>query len=58
MNLILIQVNQRTDANCMEEEADSWLLLHVANPRAESWKDFLVLSNDSDVVKYLSAYFD
>ena len=54
----MIQVNQRTDANCTEEEADTWLLLHVANSRAETFKDFLVLSNDSDVVTYLSAYFD
>ena len=33
--------------NCMEEEARSRLVLHVANTRAEGFKNFLVLSNDS-----------
>ena len=45
-------------ANCMEGEADSQLILHVANARAQGFKNFFVLSNDSDVVTYLSAYFD
>ena len=32
--------------------------MHVANPMAEGLKNFLVLYNDSDVVTYISAYFD
>ena len=34
------------------------MILHVANARVEHFKIFLVLSNDSDVVIYFSAYFD
>ena len=56
--MISDEVNQRPDLNCMEEETDSRLVLHVANAMAEVFKNFLVLSNDSDVVTYLSAYFD
>ena len=42
----------------MEEEADSRLILHVANARSEGFKNFQLLCNDSEVVAYLSAYFD
>ena len=58
LEIIKDEVNQRLNLNCMEEEADSRLNLHVANARAEGFKNFLVLSDDSDVVTYLSAYFD
>ena len=42
----------------MEEEADSRLILHVANARTESFKNFVVLFYDYDVVTYLLTYFD
>ena len=53
------EVNQRADLNYMEEEeADSRLILHVASTwvqRRKVSKTPCVLSNDSDVVAYLSA---
>ena len=52
------EVNQKADLNCMEKEADSRLILHVANARVEGFKNVLVLSNDYDVVTYLLGYFD
>ena len=58
LEMINGEVNQRADLNCIGEESDSRLILHVANTKAEDFKNFLVLSNDSDVVTYLSAYFD
>ena len=47
------EVNQRADFDCLEQETNSRLILHVAR-----FKTFLLLSNNSDVVTYLSAYFD
>ena len=54
------EVNQRADLSYMEEEeeADSRLILHVASARVQRRKVSktpCVLSNDSDVVAYLSA---
>ena len=55
------EVNQRADLNYMEEEeADSRLILHVPSARVQRRKVSktpCVLSNDSDVVAYLSAQF-
>ena len=58
LEMINDEVNQKADFNCMEEETDSRMILQFANAKAEGLKNFLVLSNDSDVVTYLSAYFD
>ena len=58
LEMINHEVNQRADLHCMEEEADSRLVLYVANVREECFKNCLALSNDSDAVTYLSAYFD
>ena len=52
------EVNQRAGLNCMKEETDYRIILQIVNARAEAFKNLLVLSNDSDVVTYLSAYFD
>ena len=52
------EVNQRADLDCMKEEADSRLILHIATRNTEGFKNFLVISNNSKVVTYLSAYFD
>ena len=38
LELINDEVNQRADLNCMEEEADSRLTLHLANARTEGFK--------------------
>ena len=48
------EVNQRANLNDMEEGDYSWLNLHVLIAKVERFKNFLVLSNDSDVVTYLS----
>ena len=48
------EVNQRANLNDMEEGDYSWLNLHVLIAKVECFKNFLVLSNDSDVVTYLS----
>ena len=48
------EVNQRANLNDMEEGDYSWLNLHVLIAKVEHFKNFLVLSNDSDVVTYLS----
>ena len=48
------EVNQRANLNDMEEGDYSWLNLHVPIAKVERFKNFLVLSNDSDVVTYLS----
>ena len=42
----------------MEEEADPGLILHVAYASVEGLINFLVLSNDSDIVTYLSVCFN
>ena len=51
-------INQRKDLNCKEEEADTRLILHVDKAAKENFKKFLILSNDMDVVMYLTAYFE
>ena len=58
LEMINDEINQRADLNCTEEEADSRLIFHVANARAEGCQTFLVFSNDSDFVAYHSIYFD
>ena len=58
LEMINDEVTQRADLNCMKEDADSRLILQVANARAKGFKNFLVLSNDSDIVTYFSAYFN
>ena len=58
LEMINDEANQKADLNCMEEETDSRMILYFANAKAEGLKNVLVLSNDSDVVTYLSAYFD
>ena len=50
LEMISDVVNQGADLNWMEEKADSRFILHFANARAEGFKNFPVLSNDSDVV--------
>ena len=52
------EVNQRAELNCIEGAADSRLILHVANAKIKCFRNFLVLSNDSDVGSYLLPYFD
>ena len=52
------EVYEGVDLNCMEEEADSRLILHVAYASVEGFINFLVLSNDSNVVTYLSVCFN
>ena len=49
LEMINDEVNQRAILNCMEEEADSWLILHVANARTVGFTNFLVLPNNCDV---------
>ena len=44
------EVNQRADLDCMKEEADSRLILHIATRNTEGFKNFLVISNNSKVV--------
>ena len=56
--MIIDKVNQGADLHYMEGEADSRLDFHVANNGTEGFKNVLVLSDDSDVVTYLSAFFD
>ena len=58
LEMINDEVNQKADLNCIEEETDPRLILYFADAKAEGFKNFLVLSNDSDIVTYLSAYFD
>ena len=58
LEMIKNEVNQKVNLNCMAEEFDSRLILHVANARVKGFKNFLVLSNDSDILAYLLAYFD
>ena len=48
------EVNQRANLNEMEEGDYSWLNLHIPIAKVERFKNFLVLSNDSDAVTYLS----
>ena len=50
LEMISDVVNQGADLNCMEEKTDSRFILHFANARAKGFKNFPVLSNDSDVV--------
>ena len=49
--------NQKADLNYMEEETDSRLIFYFVNAKTKGFKNFLVLSNDSDVVTYFSAKF-
>ena len=48
---------ERDDLNWIEKEADSRIVLHNACAAKKDFKQFLVLSNDTDVVMYNSAYF-
>ena len=48
---------ERDDLNCIEEEADSQIVLHTACAAKKDFRQFLVLSNDTDVVMYNLAYF-
>ena len=55
--LINDEIIERDDLNCIEEEADSRIVLHTACAAKKDFRQFLVLSNDTDVVMYNLAYF-
>ena len=55
--LINDKVIQRNDLNCIEEEAGSLIVLHIACAAKKDFKQFLVLTNDTDVVMHNLAYF-
>ena len=42
---------------CIKQEADSRIVLHTACAAKKDFRQFLVLSNDTDVVMYNLAYF-
>jgi hypothetical protein len=51
-------ITHRHDLDCMAEEADCRLILHIAKAGEEHFTRILVLSNDTDVVIYNLAYYD
>ena len=51
------EIIERDDLNCIEEEVDSRIVLHIACAAKEDFKQLLVLSNDTDVVMYYLDYF-
>ena len=55
--LINDKVIQRNDLNCIEEEEGSLIVLHIACAAKKDFKQFLVLTNDTDVVMHNLAYF-
>ena len=55
--LINDKVIQRNDLNWIEEEAGSLIVLHIACAAKKDFKQFLVLTNDTDVVMHNLAYF-
>ena len=55
--LINDEIIERDDLSCLEVEADSRIVLHIACAAKKDFKQFLVLSNDTDVVMYSLAYF-
>ena len=54
---LLLEIIKRGDLNCIEEEADSWIVLHIACAAKKDFRQFLVLSNDTDVAICNLAYF-
>ena len=55
--LINHEIIERGDLNCIEEEADCRIVLHIACAAKKDFRQFLVLSNDTDVVICNLAYF-
>ena len=51
--LINDDIIERDDRNCIEEEADSQIVLHTACAAKKDFRQFLVLSNDTDVAIYV-----
>ena len=51
------EIIERDDLNCIEEEVDSRIVLHIACAAKKDFKQLLVLSNDTDVVMYYLDYF-
>ena len=54
---LLLEIIERGDLNCIEEEADSRIVLHIAYAAKKDVRQFLVLSNGTDVVMYNLAYY-
>ena len=51
------KIIERYDLKYIEKEAFSRIVLHIASAAKKDLKQFLVLSNDTDVVIYKLAYF-
>ena len=51
------EIIERDDLNCIEEEVDSRIVIHIACAAKKDFKQLLVLSNDTDVVMYYLDYF-
>ena len=51
------EIIERDDLNCIEEEAGSRIVLHTACAAKKDFRQFQVLSNDTNVVMYNLAYF-
>ena len=51
------KIIERDNLKYTEKEAFSRIVLHIASAAKKDLKQFLVLSNDTDVVMYKLAYF-
>ena len=52
------EITHRPDLDCMTEEADSRLILHIAKAGEAHVRRIVVLSNDTDAIMYTLSYFD
>ena len=55
--LINDKIIDRHNLKCIEEDADSQIVLHIAKAGKKDFKQFLVLSNDNNVIMYNLGYF-
>ena len=55
--LINGEIIEGGDLNYIEKEAYSHIVVHIASAAHKDFKQFLVLSNDTDVAMYTLAYF-